>query len=251
MGRISTSRRKLSDYVLDEIKRMLIEGELKEGDKLPNQNEFAAQLGVSRLPLREAMQKLSQLGVIDEKPGVGTRIIKGNPATWETDLQAPFLSDAQAALELLEARRALETTIIQASMKKLKENDILLLQEDIDRMERALSRQDVGAYLKSDMSFHFHLAGGAHNRYLMHMLQTIQKLLEQFMMEIFSEIPALIPDSMTHHQRIFEHIKNYDMKAATASMKGHLSSIEALLKEYYVHRGIPVLASSSSTRSDV
>lgn len=238
MGRISSSRRKLSDYVLDEIKRMLIEGELKEGDKLPNQNDFAAQLGVSRLPLREAMQRLSQLGVIDEKPGVGTRIIKGDPSTWVSNLQAPFLSDAQAALELLEARRTLESTIIQASMRNLKNDDMLLLQDDIDKMERALEKKDKEAYLQGDLSFHFHLAAGTHNRYLMHMLKTIQKLLEQFMMEIFNEIPALIPDSMIHHKRIFEHVKNHDLKAATASMKGHLGSIEVLLKQYYSQRGI-------------
>jgi GntR family transcriptional repressor for pyruvate dehydrogenase complex len=48
-------RKKLADSVIEEIKRMVDVGELKEGDKLPNQLEFAAQLGVSRPCLREAL----------------------------------------------------------------------------------------------------------------------------------------------------------------------------------------------------
>jgi GntR family transcriptional regulator, transcriptional repressor for pyruvate dehydrogenase complex len=246
MAKISTSKRKLSDYVLDEIKRMLISGELKEGDKLPNQNEFAMQLGVSRLPLREAMQKLSQLGVIEEKPGVGTRIISGDPSTWAVKLEAPFLSDSQAALELLEARRILETAIILASVKRLDDDDINALHNDIIRMESALKKKDTRAYLKSDLDFHFHIASGTHNRFLMNMLQTIHKLLEQFMMEIFNEIPNLIPDSMEYHTRIFDHVRNHELKAAAASMKGHLGSIEHLLKEYYKERKIVVPAEAQA-----
>ena len=55
----SIKRKKLSDSVIEEIKRMLLSGELQEGDKLPNQNEFAAQLGVSRPSLREALNTLT------------------------------------------------------------------------------------------------------------------------------------------------------------------------------------------------
>lgn len=238
MAKITASKKKLSVYVIEEIKRMLIAGELQEGSKLPNQNEFAKQLGVSRLTLREAMQRLSQIGVIVEKPGVGTHIIKGDPSLWDMQVEAPLLADAQATIELLEARRALEITIVKASVKRVTQSEISMLKKDIVNMEKALKKNDMKAYLKSDMAFHFHLANASHNRYLLRMLKDIQNLLEQFMLEAFSELPQLLPDSMHYHEQIFEHLVNHELEEAVKSMSDHISSIEGLLKEYYTARNV-------------
>jgi GntR family transcriptional repressor for pyruvate dehydrogenase complex len=237
MAKISQIRKKLSDYVIDEIKRMLVTGEIKEGDKLPNQNEFAKRLGVSRLPLREAMYKLRLLGVIEERPGAGTHIIKGVPASWEDRLEAPFLSDHRAALEFLEARRLIESAMISFSIDHIDRDDIANLRKDIQTMRASLKKGDTGSYLSADMAFHFHVASATHNRYLSHMLSTIQSLLKQFMMEVFQEIPNLIPDSMRHHEKILKYITEHKLKAAVVSMNGHLDSIIRLLKEYYAVRG--------------
>ena len=236
MAKIRGPKKKLADYVFEEIKQMLIDGELKEGDKLPNQNEFAAQLGVSRLPLREAMQKLSLLGVIEEKPGAGTKIINGDPSTWGERLNAPVLSDKEAVFELLEARKILEINVIQSSYERLTGNDIQLLNKDISSMEKALKTNNTTAYIKSDMAFHFHLTNGAHNRYLNHALLTLHGLLEQFMIETFDVIPDLLHTSMDYHRAIVEKIKQNDFDLAAEKMKEHLASIELKLQEYYISR---------------
>jgi len=73
---------KLADYVIEEIKDMLRSGQLAEGSKVPNQNEFAKQLGVSRLSLREALHTLQIFGIVEQKPRTGTIIINGDPDTW-------------------------------------------------------------------------------------------------------------------------------------------------------------------------
>jgi DNA-binding FadR family transcriptional regulator len=70
---------------------------------------------------------MNLLGVIEEKPGVGTRIINGVPATRENRLEAPFLSDHQATLEFLEARRLLESAIISFSISHVDKHDIVNL----------------------------------------------------------------------------------------------------------------------------
>lgn len=233
MAKIRPVRRKLADYVFDEIKRMLIDGQLKEGDKLPNQVEFAAQLGVSRVPLREAMQRLSQLGIIEEKPGAGTRIINGNPETWGEEPKAPFLSDREAAFELLEARRVLEINVIQSNYDRLTAADVELIEKDILNMKQALKEKDTTSYLKNDMMFHIHLTNGAHNRYLNHMLLTLHTLLEQFMIEIFELIPDLVHTSMNYHLSIFEAIKRGDFSLAADHMQSHLSNIDGVLQRVY------------------
>ncbi|MFH1624915.1 MAG: GntR family transcriptional regulator [Pseudomonadota bacterium] len=66
MGRIV--KKKLSDSVLEEIGRMVDAGELKRGDKLPPQDQLAAQLGVSRPSLREALRAMEMIGAIEQRP---------------------------------------------------------------------------------------------------------------------------------------------------------------------------------------
>jgi GntR family transcriptional repressor for pyruvate dehydrogenase complex len=91
-------RKKLADSVIEEIKRMVDVGELKEGDKLPNQLEFAAQLGVSRPSLREALHTLTLIGAIEQRPGLGTVIKSANSTLWAVQLCPPLVSDAQASI---------------------------------------------------------------------------------------------------------------------------------------------------------
>ena len=78
MGIITS--KKLTDSILDHIRNMVETGELREGDKLPNQYEFAAQLGVSRPSLREALYTLKQVGAIEQRPGSGT-VLRSGAAT--------------------------------------------------------------------------------------------------------------------------------------------------------------------------
>ncbi|MBU0733749.1 MAG: GntR family transcriptional regulator [Proteobacteria bacterium] len=66
MGRIV--KKKLSYSVLEEIGRMVEAGELKRGDKLPPQDQLAAQLGVSRPSLREALRAMEMIGAIEQRP---------------------------------------------------------------------------------------------------------------------------------------------------------------------------------------
>ena len=94
-------RKKLADSVIEEIIRRIESGELKEGDKLPNQNEFAAQLGVSRPSLREALHTLTLIGAIEQRPGFGTVIRAKNTARMAEHLSPPLVSDTTATMELM------------------------------------------------------------------------------------------------------------------------------------------------------
>src|SRR5210317_531930 len=90
----------LADPVLVELKRMIRAKEIRVGDKLPNQNELAAQLGVSRTSLREAFSKLAFLGAIDQKPGVGTVLISKFLVLNADTIALPLMSYSSAASEL-------------------------------------------------------------------------------------------------------------------------------------------------------
>ena len=233
MPHLRNKKKKLADYVLDEIKRMLLSGELKEGDKLPNQSLFAEQLGVSRLPLREAIHTLQLMGVIEQKPGAGTIILSGNPHQWEQKPAPPMLSDSQATLELLETRKIVETHAMRLALVRISKEELKSLKTDIAIMKNSLKAENRKQYLKADMSFHFHLANASHNRYLVHMFLTIHGLMEQFMVEVFDLIPDLMENSMDYHSTIYDELSRRNGDKAVTVMEAHLSSVETAVKAYY------------------
>ena len=108
-------RKKLSEVIIQEIGQMVLNGELSEGDKLPNQTEFAAQLGVSRLSLREALRTLELLGLVKQAPKRGTIICNANPAAWTSSTFPPQFDDYNIAKDISVARGMIEVEAAKLS----------------------------------------------------------------------------------------------------------------------------------------
>src|SRR4030067_1397953 len=135
----SVKKKKLADSVIDEIKRMIQSGEIREGDKLPNQNEFAAQLRVSRTSLREGLNTLTRLGVIEQRPGYGTVLRSGIPALFTDHPTPPLISDKAATIELIEARRYIEIGAAGLAVRNSTPEQVEEMRVLIDEMTLAVN----------------------------------------------------------------------------------------------------------------
>ncbi|MEN8247009.1 MAG: FadR/GntR family transcriptional regulator [Thermodesulfobacteriota bacterium] len=226
-------KKKLADSVIAEIKRMIKSGELKEGDKLPNQLEFAAQLGVSRPSLREALHTLTLIGAVEQRPGLGTVIKSANSAIWTELLSPPLVSDVQASLELVEARRFIEVAVAKLAVKNATGKDIQKMKKLVADMTKALNEDRIKDYSELDMEFHYQIAGASHNRFMAHMFVTIRGLMEQFIRETFTVIPGLLERSLKFHIGIYEGIKENNTTKAVSNMKNHILDIEKALRRFY------------------
>lgn len=226
-------RQKLAESVIEEIKRMINSGELKEGDKLPNQNEFAAQLGVSRPSLREALHTLTLIGAIEQRPGLGTVIKAANPALWAEPLSLPLVFNAQASLELIEARRFIETGVTELAVTNATTENVQKLGKLVKDMERSLKESQPKNYSQLDMEFHHQVARASHNRYMVHMFNTIRGLMEQFIHEGFILAPGSMDRSFKYHKNIFRGIKERDVRRAVTYMKNHINDIRNVLIKHY------------------
>jgi GntR family transcriptional repressor for pyruvate dehydrogenase complex len=232
----SIEKKKLSDSVIDEIKRMIESGELQEGDKLPNQNEFAAQLGVSRASLREALLKLNLIGAIEQRPGLGTVIKSANPTLWANQISPPLVSDTDATLKLLEARRFIEVGVVELAVEHATAHDVKKMGQLVEDMGRALKEGRTDDYSEIDLNFHHQIANASHNDFMVHMFVTIRGLMEQFIREAFTVIPGLLERSLGFHISIYEGIKEKDRRKAATSMKNHIRDIEKAFRQYYESR---------------
>ncbi len=250
-------KKKLADHVIEEIRRRIETGELKAGDKLLNQNEFAAQLGVSRTSLREAILRLTLIGAIEQRPGYGT-VIKAPAAVLYVDhLAQPMINNEEATLELLEFRRVIELGAVDLAVGKASEYQIMEMGRILDEMAHAHVDGRTADFMKNDLNFHLLICESSSNRLLIHHFITIQEQLEQFMHEKSYVLPLLREPSLNFHSEIYKAFRNRDLQAAMTHMDKHLRSIQTALEDYYTSRGrkaakagkIPVRATAANGRS--
>jgi GntR family transcriptional regulator, transcriptional repressor for pyruvate dehydrogenase complex len=230
---VSINKKKLADSVIEEIKRMINNGELREGDKLPNQNEFAAQLGVSRTSLREALSTLTLIGVIEQRPGFGTVIRSRAPALYANHLTPPLMSDEKATTELIEARRYIEMGGAELAAAYATAEEIEELKTLVNTMAEANREGRIGDYIEKDLAFHFMIAKASHNRFILHLFVTIRGMMEQYMRESFHLLPWMLERSLKFHTNIFQAIQNRDPARAVSEMRKHNLDILDKLKSYY------------------
>ena len=226
-------KKKLSDAVLEEINRMFDRGELKEGDKLPNQNALAAQFGVSRASLRESLHTLALTGMLEQRPGFGT-VVRGRlPDNYSEFLNLPLISDANETIELVEARRYIEVANVELVVENASQEQIERMRRLVAAMGEAAARKDLGAYVERDAEFHQLLAKATGNRFMEHLFLTIRRIMEQFINESFSALPAMLERSMADHRRIFDALERRDRKRAVKEMTRHMANIRQAMERFY------------------
>jgi GntR family transcriptional repressor for pyruvate dehydrogenase complex len=230
---VMISRKKVADAVIEEIKRMIQSGELKEGQKLPNQNAFAAQLGVSRTSLREALNTLTRLGITEQRPGYGTVLRSRMPAIFVDHVNPPLISDKQATIELIEVRRFVEAGTAELSVKNIKPDQIKEMDSLIKEMPKSLKEGRIDDYIGHDLAFHYLIAKASHNRFLINIFITIRGFLEQYMRESFRVMPWMLARSLKFHQNIYQAIKNRSAPQAAFHMKRHILDVQKAIQQYY------------------
>lgn len=227
------SRKKVADAVIEEIKRMIQTGELKEGQKLPNQNAFAAQLGVSRTSLREALNTLTRLGITEQRPGYGTVMRSRMPAIFVDYINPPLISDKQATIELIEVRRFVETGTAELSVKNITPDQIKEMDSLIKEMPKSLKEGRIDDYIGLDLAFHYLIAKASHNRFLINIFITIRGFLEQYMRESFRVMPWMLARSLKFHQNVYQAIKKGNNLKAALHMKKHILDVQKAIQQYY------------------
>jgi GntR family transcriptional repressor for pyruvate dehydrogenase complex len=226
-------KKKLSDSVLEEIISMFERGELKKGDKLPNQNDLAAQLGVSRASLRESLHTLAITGFLEQRPGFGTVVHGQLPHNFSDFLSLPLISDAKETIELVQARTFIEVANVELAVENATEDDVAELGRLYRSMATAVKADDREAYVRQDAEFHHLLAKATGNRFMVHLFLTIRRIMEQFLTESFSALPRMLNQSLRDHQRIYEAILRRDRNLAIQEMTRHMVNTRAAMETLY------------------
>ncbi len=153
-------RRKLSDEVFDRLERMITSGELKPGDEMPSERVLMERFGVGRPAIREAMQSLAGMGLVNISHGERAKVLKltAQSIFRQVDLTAKImLSQSADSLEHLKSARIFfERGMAREAAQRATTSDIDDLRAIIEQQRQSLGQSE--EFIAADMEFHTRIA---------------------------------------------------------------------------------------------
>lgn len=219
------AKTKIADRIVEDIKNRILNGELKEGDKLPNQNVLAKELGVSPVSLREALHTLAIFGVIEQRPGVGTVVRTRVPTILAGHYTIPEVDDRQAKLELIESRNYIEIVVVELAANNATDIEIEKLGLLTEQMQYEIQENDSSRYGVLNTEFHSRIAAASHNRFLTHYYVVTRSLIMQHLSDAFFSTEENMNISNKGHIEIYQAIRDRNAGKANKLMRKHVRNV--------------------------
>jgi DNA-binding GntR family transcriptional regulator len=200
----------LTTLAYESIKRGILEGKLSDG--LMTEEALSLQLGISKSPIREALNTLHNEGLIRIEPRRGAYLRRFS---------------VKEVHDLYEVRDALETYAVLAA--KITPTLLSELEESIARTINYLSQNDKIRHIEEDARFHSLLSNAADNAELMRLLKNVQNQIWLFRGQTYELSSSSAPEA---HQRILEALRSGDTTLAARATREHIQNVRRRLIAY-------------------
>lgn len=219
------------------LRDMLREGRWEPGERLPNEVMLAAELGVGRSSVREAVRLLARDGLLDVRHGSGTFAALTAPeragaagadrTAGEPDL--PQLLRRARLLEVYEVRRALEVEAARLAARRTRPEDVARLAADLKRRQESAGAGPA-AFVDADLEFHRTVVELSGNAVLLGLFTSVLPVLREALVEMVT-YETRLPDLSHAHAELLDALARGDAAAAVAATAAHLESVMALVEE--------------------
>ena len=221
-----TKRSSTSTTVAESIRNAIATGQLCAGDKLPPERDIARMMGVSRSAIRDALQTLGGMGLINVRHGSGVYVADSDDLNTTTrQVAASLLLQKKPLWDLFEIRELLETEAAAWAARRASPGEVEQLRQVF--AEYAANSDDdnfdAEAANQYDRKLHRLIAVAARNEVLLHIMDNLEVLMCDSR-KISIALPNRLPDTMFEMERIVDAIVNGDIKAARQEMKAHLKN---------------------------
>ena len=219
----------LTDEAIEQIRRLIRSGELPPGSRLPPENELAAQLGLSRNSMREAVKALELVRVLDVRRGDGTYVTSLEPGLLLEGLGfAVDLLQDESILSVVEVRRLLEPAATGLAAERITESQLAAVRARLDEMEAA--GHDVERQVAADAAFHLEVFAATGNPTLLSVLDGLSsRTLRSRIWRGLVEADA-ISATLHEHRAILSALAARDRPLAEAAALIHVTTSETWLR---------------------
>jgi GntR family transcriptional repressor for pyruvate dehydrogenase complex len=224
----------LSIQTLNQMIGWLKDGTLRPGDKLPSQNELVNQVGVSRTGVREALQMMAVLNLIEIRPGLGCFVKAVSP---DLVIHADVLSvllQRESVEQVMESRKILEAGTAALASERAIAEDFWKIEDVLTTIDRCIQRGDSVAAASAD--FHIKLAMATHNEVLSKLVKSFQHLMLNAGLLLESRVENLLQfkqHELQSHRLLYEIIRQRDPARARMAMIEHIEYSETLVTDAF------------------
>nr|WP_246300967.1 transcriptional regulator NanR [Rhizobium rhizolycopersici] len=222
-------RRKLSDEVFDRLERMITSGELKPGDEMPSERVLMERFGVGRPAIREAMQSLANMGLVNISHGERAKVQKVTARSIfrQVDLTAKImLSQSTDSLEHLKSARIFfERGMAREAAQRARPTDIAELHDIIEQQRASLG--DAEAFISADMQFHTRIAQISGNPIYIAVSEAMLAWLREYHTDMLIWT-GKEKFTLVEHEEILARLAANDADGAEAAILKHLERSRSL-----------------------
>ena len=211
----SSPRGSRADFVYQSVRNAIWEGRFARGERI-REEEIAESLGVSRTPVREALQRLQQRGLLAVRPGRGFAVVE--------------LSNRQV-FDLYAMREILEGSAARFAAQHATDSEIALLYQ----LQKQLSNEGHNLLALVTLNRHFHqrIYDATHNQYLLKMLDTLNDSMALLQNRTVG-MPSRHGESDLEHLRIVRSIERRDQDAAEKAARHHIQQARKYRLKYFM-----------------
>jgi GntR family transcriptional repressor for pyruvate dehydrogenase complex len=220
----ATGHSQLTMQVVEHVRSLISNGEVKPGDRLPPERDLARQLKISRSSLRAGIGFLSAMGVLKSRHGAGTFVSSGPPALDSSSLSVLGVLHGFLPWQMFEARLVLESSVAALAAERANDEHIAELAEEVTEMYAALD--DPHEYLIHDVRFHRTVARAAGNPILATLMETITANLYEHRSKTVANAVDL-KEAAEMHREIYRAIRTHNPVKARQAMEQHLNLARA------------------------
>lgn len=196
---------KSSDNIAAELEESILKGDFKNGERL-NEVNLSKQFGVSRTPIREALQKLTQSGLVEQIPARGVFVRQPGPVE---------------LVELFELMAELESSCGRLAAKRISSAALKELHKANNECKKAMLAGEADTYYYANQVFHMIIYRESGNSVLVEETKKFHQRLKPFR-RVQLQVRGRMPQSMSEHEQIVEALTNGDAEKAAKVLREHV-----------------------------
>ncbi len=223
---MTLSRENINEMVYNKIMDRILNREWLPGSQIPSENQLTAELGVSRVSVREAIEKMVVLGILSKQRGKGTFVNGISPSSHMNNLLPFVLLEDIDVITVQEFREIIEVDSAKLCAERCDDNTIEQLEYYYKQMCELSESGKEFAY--ADFQFHKTIAEGTGNSILIKVISILTDML-RFQQTKTNEY--LGPSGgLSEHKQILNAIKNRDPELAGIFMRRHIEITSEKIK---------------------
>ena len=207
----------LAEQAYTMLKQSIISGEIPPGTEL-KEEKLAADLGISRTPLREAVRKLAMEELVV--------LQKGKPATVATFTM-------EESLEFIELRQLIEIPNLIKVIAQCDRECMDRLEGNLEQQMKAVTENDYHRFIDSDREFHLILASCNGNEKVRTLIEHVNTEVNRAFLLLSNTIGMSASTAYAEHVHIVEAIKSRDVELAKTAMRVHLQNVQKRFQTNY------------------